>query len=312
MAKGFGTRCFVAALVTLFAASAARAGDPAIEEPNGLQGLELGYLRAGSNGGGSTINGEIGMDGQFHQCPGNDCTTMIGHTRLVSSASTGGKGQLSGFSAFGGGQFALPVGHDFGAQFDGNLGGVAGGEGGGGAGNAILHLFRGDPATGLFGPVIDYTALGDAGYLRAGAEGQYYWRDVTLYGSAGYQWADSGTDVTVGSGVVGCGYVAWYPSDSLMFLAGGGGGAGEFGGFGQVEWQPFQHRDPGATLFVEGMAGGDDSLAAFAGFRYHFGAGNSLEMRHRRELPLRGTLCGMEQFVSPVPDTMNVFLTTRE
>jgi hypothetical protein len=311
MAKGIGA-CLVAALLTLLTAGVARAGDPAIEEPNGLLGLELGYLRTGSNGGGSIINGEIGMDGQFHQCPGNDCSTMIGRTLLVSSTTSGGKGQLSGFSAFGGGQFALPVGHDFGMQLDGNLGGVAGGAGGGGGGDAIIHVFRGDPAVGLFGPMIDYAALGDAGYLRAGAEGQYYWRDVTLYGSAGYQWADSGTNVTIGSGVVGCGYVAWYPNDSLMLLAGGGGGAGEFGGFGQIEWQPFQRRDPGATLFVEGMTGGDDSLAAFAGFRYHFGAGNSLEMRHWHELPLRDTLCGMEQFVAPSPDTMNVFLTKRE
>ncbi|HEX3065669.1 MAG TPA: hypothetical protein VHQ39_09310, partial [Dongiaceae bacterium] len=161
---------------------------------------------------------------------------------------------------------------------------------------------------GLFGPMINYTALGDAGYLRAAAEGQYYWREVTLYGNAGYQWADSGTNLTVNDGVVGCGYVAWYPANSLMLLAGGGGGAGEYGGFGEVEWQPFQHRDPGATLFVEGMAGADESAAAFAGFRYHFGAGNTLEARHRHELPLRNTLCGMEQFVAPGSNIINIFV----
>jgi hypothetical protein len=56
------------------------------------------------------------------------------------------------------------------------------------------------------------------------------------------------------------------------------------------------------------MAGSDDSIAAFAGFRYHFGAGNSLEMRHRHELPLRDTLCGMEQFQAPGPNIINVFV----
>jgi len=298
-------RCLVAALCVVFSAAAARAGDPAIEETNGLLGVKLGYLRTGDGGPGSVINGVFGPGGVFHQCTNNDCgSTSFGRTII----SGGGRGQLSGFSVFGGGQFAMPVGHDFGLQLDGNLGGVAAGAGGAGGGNATLHLFRGDPAVGLIGPMINYTALGDAGYLRAGAEGQYYWRDVTLYGNAGYQWANSGNNVTVGSGIFGCGYVAWYPIDALMLLAGGGGGAGEFGGFGQVEWQPFQHRDPGATLFLEGMAGSDDSIAAFAGFRYHFGAGNSLEMRHRHELPLRDTLCGMEQFQAPGPNIINVFV----
>jgi hypothetical protein len=44
------------------------------------------------------------------------------------------------------------------------------------------------------------------------------------------------------------------------------------------------------------MAGTDSSAAAFAGVQFHFGAGHSLEMRHRHELPLRDTACGTEQF----------------
>ena len=58
-----------------------------------------------------------------------------------------------------------------------------------------------------------------------------------------------------------------------------------------------------------GWPAADDSIAAFAGFRYHFGAGNSLEMRHRHELPLRehalrhGAVRGM-----PGSDIINVFV----
>jgi hypothetical protein len=150
--------------------------------------------------------------------------------------------------------------------------------------------------------------LGDAGYLRAALEGQFYWKDFTFYGNGGYQWANSGENINVDSGVVGCGYVAYYPMESLMLLAGGGGGTGQFGGFGQVEWQAFEKSAPGASFFVEGMAGSDDSQAAFAGFRYHFGAGNPLETRHRHELPLRETLCGFEQFTAPGADTFNIFV----
>ncbi len=306
MSRGIWARCLVAAIGTFLSAAQARAGDPAIAETNGLFGIELGYLQTGRDGGGQVINGMIGLDGQFHQCPGNDCSSP--NTRFVSSTTAGGAGQRSGFAGFGGGEFAMPLGHDFGAQLDGELGGFQGG----GGGDATLHLFRGDPATGLFGPLINYTALADAGYLRAAAEVQFYWKDFTFYGNGGYQWADSGVNLNVDSGIVGCGYVAFYPMDSLMLLAGGGGGAGEFGGFGQIEWQPFEHRDPGATLFVEAIAGNDESAAAFAGFRYHFGAGNSLEMRHRHELPLRNTLCGFEQFRAAGPTTLNTFIIKRE
>jgi hypothetical protein len=114
--------------------------------------------------------------------------------------------------------------------------------------------------------------------------------------------------INVDSGIVGCGYVAYYPMESLMLLAAGGGGAGQFGGFGQVEWQAFEKSAPGASFFVEGMAGTDNSQAAFAGFRYHFGAGNPLEVRHRHELPLRDTLCGFEQFTAPGADTFKIFV----
>ncbi len=306
MLRGVWVRCLLAAFLVAALAPAVRAGDPAVQEPNGLLGVKLGYQQTGSNdNGGSVVNGVFGPGGIFHQCTNNDCgSTSFGRTII-----SGGKGQLSGFAGYGNGQFAMPIGHDFGLQADGDLGGVGGGHGtSAGGGSATLHLFRGDPATGLIGPMIDYTALGDAGYFRAAAEGQYYWRDVTLYGNVGYQWADSGTNLQVNDGMVGCGYVAYYPIDSLMLLAGGGGGAGEFGGFAQVEWQPLQKRYPGATLFAEGMAGTDDSIAAFLGIRYHFGAGNSLEMRHRHELPLRDTACGFEQFTAPGPDIINVFV----
>ncbi len=300
MLRGVWRRCLLAALFSAFALAPARAGDPAIQETNGLLGAKFGYLRSAKGPDGTVLNGVIDSNGVFRQCQNNDCET-ISFGRTVFS---GGQGQKAGFAAFGGGQFAMPVGHDFGLQADGELGGFVGG----GGGNAALHFFRGDPAVGLVGALVDYRALGDAGYFRAAAEGQFYWKDVTLYGNAGYQWARSGTDLTAGDGVVGCGYAAWYPVDSVMLLAGGGGGAGEFGGFGQVEWQAFQQRVPGFSLFAEGMAGSDDSIAAFGGIRFHFGAGNSLEMRHRHELPLRDTLCGMEQFAAPAPDIFNIFV----
>ena len=299
MLRGVWGRCLLAALLSAIALASAQAGDPAIQETNGLFGAKFGYLRSAKGSDGSVLNGVIGPNDQFIQCTNNDCDGISFGRTIIS----GGQGQKSGFAAFGGGQFAMPLGHDFGLQADGELGGFTGG----GGGDATLHAFRGDPAVGLIGPMINYTALGDAGYFRAAAEGQFYWKDVTLYGNAGYQWAQSGIDLTVNDGFVGCGYVAWYPMDSLMLLAGGGGGAGQFGGFGQVEWQALQNRMPGLSLFAEGMAGSDESVAAFGGVRFHFGAGNSLEMRHRHELPLRDTLCGMEQFAAPGPDIINIY-----
>jgi hypothetical protein len=298
MLRGIGARCLMATAVMLLGVVQARAGGPAIQEPNGLFGIKLGYAQVGRSGGGQVLNG-VFNGGQFIECLNNDCgSTSFGRTIIM-----GGKGQVSGFSAYGGTQAALPLGHDFGLQFDGELGGLQGA----GGGDATLHLFRGDPAVGLVGPLINYLALGDAGYLRAALEGQFYWKDATFYGNAGYQWANNGNDINVGSGIAGCGYVAYYPVESLMLLAGGGGGPGEAAGYGQVEWQAFRHGAPGVSFFAEGMVGTDDSAAAFAGLRYHFGAGNSLEMRHRHELPLRDTLCGMEQFTAPGSTTLNIF-----
>ncbi len=298
MIKGIGAGCLAAAIITLSFTLPARAGDPAIEDPNGLFSVKLGYQRAGT-GGDQVFNG-IGTPGiDFHECRNNDCgDTAFSHTEIF-----GKPGGSSGFAGYGGTQAALPLGHDFGAQFDGELGGfdAAGG------GDATLHLFRADPAIGLVGPMVSYRALGDAGYLRAGGEAQYYWGNFTIYGNAAYQWADSGSTLTVDSGLVGCGYLAYYPIDSLMLLAGGGGGAGEGAGFGQIEWQPFQQHTPGLSLFVEGMAGTDSSAAAFAGVQFHFGAGHSLEMRHRHELPLRNTACGVEQFNLVGANIFNIF-----
>ena len=298
MSRGIWLGCLLAAVAALCFSSEAYAGDPAITETNGLFGVKLGYAQVGQNGGGQVLNG-VFVNGQFIQCRNNDCSPI----KFGETITTGAAGQLSGFSAFGGGQAATPLGHDFGLQVDGELGGIERG----GGGEATIHAFRGDPAIGLIGPLVDYQALGDAGYLRAALEGQFYWKDFTFHGNAGYQWASSGMDITVDSGFVGCGYGAYYPTESLMLLAGGGGGTGQFGGFAQVEWQAFRNTTPGLSLFAEGMAGTDESAAAFAGVRYHFGAGNSLEMRHRHELPLRDTLCGFEQFRAPGATTINIF-----
>ncbi len=298
MSRGIGAGCLAAA-VLLFANDGARAGDPAIREPNGLFMVKLGYERAGAGDGNRVFNGTGSID-DFRQCRNNDCE---GHSLVDSIVVGDPNGAPSGFAGLGGGQFALPVGHSFGLQTDGELGGFHGA----GAGDATLHAFWAGPAIGLAGPVVNCTALSDAGYLRAGGEGQFYWNDVTFYGSAGYQWADSGDKLLVDSGPFGCGYVAWYPFQSLMLLAGGGTAAGEGAGFGQAEWRAFEQRAPGFSFVAEGFAGSDDSAGAFAGMRYHFGTGNSLEMRHRHELPLRQTSCGMEQFSAPGADIFNVY-----
>lgn len=299
MSRGIGAGCLAAAIL-LFVAVEARAGDPAIQEPNGLFMIELGYQKAGTGNADRVFNG-VGEPGNgFHQCTNNSCGgAPLGETIIFGDPNGG----PSGFAGYGGGQFAMPVGHSFGLQADGELGGLSGA----GVGSATLHGFWADPATGLVGPMINYTAMADAGYLRAGAEGQFYWNDFTFYGNAGYQWADNGDKLLVGSGVFGCGYAAWYPTQSLMLLVGGGAAAGEGIGFGQVEWQAFERRAPGLSFFAEGFAGSDDSAGAFAGMRYHFGAGNTLEMRHRHELPLRQTACGMEQFTSPGADIFNIY-----
>jgi hypothetical protein len=177
MFRGIGAGCLLAAIATLYSTAPARAGDPAIAETNGLFSIELGYQRAGQSGEDNVFNG-VGVPGDnFHECLNNDCSGLP----LAETIILGSKAGKSGFAGYGGGQIAMPLGHDFGLQADGELGGFKGA----GGGDFTVHVFRGDPAVGLVGPMVNYRALGDAGYFRAAAEGQFYWRDFTFYGNGG-------------------------------------------------------------------------------------------------------------------------------
>ena len=92
MLAKFWRRCLLAALLSTLLAGAAKAGDPAIEDPNGLFSLKLGYQRAGAGGGDQVING-VGTPGiDFHQCLNNNC----GGAPLAESVVFGRQGIPSG------------------------------------------------------------------------------------------------------------------------------------------------------------------------------------------------------------------------
>ena len=95
------------------------------------------------------------------------------------------------------GSFSFPLGHQFGAQFDGSANSFDGRF----LGNVGGHLFWRNPAQGLVGISSDYThwdsQVGGVNVARLAAEGEYYLGRWTLSGIAGIETGNTA------SGVVG-------------------------------------------------------------------------------------------------------------
>ena len=196
------------------------------------------------------------------------------------------------------GSLTMPIGHDFGLQFDGMVGSGKGaafyGVGG--------HLFWRDPAKGLFGFYGSYVnwetsgdqslgTLGGANVGKAGVEGQAYLGRFSLEGAAAYQFGSY-------TGFSGKAVLGYYPTDDLRLDGGvryleGPGAIGTVG----VEWQP--HKAGGFTLFGTGSFGANSYTQVLGGARFYFGGGaKSLIQRQREddpENPLPGDLYDSDQ-----------------
>ena len=196
----------------------------------------------------------------------------------------GGAAGTKGVSAGAGlaaGSVTVPVGSSFGLQLDGVAGTYYGGLAAGGGG----HLFYRDPTRFLIGPTAGITSLVDATLGQSGLEGELYLGKFTLAATGGYQWAVASPNLVPKSGGYGQAEIRFYPIDNLMLTAGVADYAGTWLGVGGVEYQPGFEAMPGASLFVSGFGGGDNSYKITAGIRFHFGAPKTLIKRHREDDP---------------------------
>ena len=199
-----------------------------------------------------------------------------------------GDGNIGGMS----GALTLPLGTQFGMQFDGTFG-SADDEGFYGI---AAHLFWRDPARGLLGVYAsrlswDASSTQDALDLdggfrnidgaevnKLGVEAEAYLDRISLEGLAAYQ---SGTD----NGFAGKATVAFYALDNLRFDVSVGhlAGRGVLGSAG-AEWQL-----PGAnrlSLFADASVDDDSNWQALGGAKFYFGdPEKSLIRRHREDDP---------------------------
>jgi len=190
-------------------------------------------------------------------------------------------GILSEGETYGGaGSVALPILEGIGLQVDG-LAGSLDGEFTYGLG---AHLFWRAPSTGLFGLVFSYMDASDLyDVWRIGAETEWYFDDLTLGGTLGYQDVDvSGLEGAFFAGVE----ASYYVDDDVKLTLGVTGlgyddnedyqfGAGVEFGLGH-----------GISIFGDGKIGTESDEAIMGGIRISlWGEGDTLKRRDRYDDP---------------------------
>ena len=198
---------------------------------------------------------------------------MLPATALAEPAVSGpnGKisiegGSISDNGAFLGlGSYTIPLGTNYGMQFDGALGSISSHFLGGGG----VHLFTRDPSKYLLGVYGSYHTWNDINIWRTAGEAELYRDRFSLSGLAGVE-GINGTAAD-NSHFFGLFDFAYYPMDDLKLSAGfdyvnetGMGTAG-------VEYL-MHHGTTPISLFAKGRFGASDYQSITAGVRVHFGA----------------------------------------
>ena len=209
------------------------------------------------------------------------------------------------------GSFSIPLGGQYGAQFDGALGGFDSRFFGSVAG----HLFWRDPTRALLGVYVNHThwdVSGGVGVTQVAAEGEYYWNRWTLQGVAGVEFGDSATQVSTVTTIVPAGVnnglittttfvdtfdvrtrffdkinLAYYINDEWKAFIGhrylGGKHALALG----TEYAFPLGRGVLASGFIEGRVGEGDFHGVWGGMKFYFGHKDKpLIARHRQDDPL--------------------------
>ncbi|WP_395746124.1 hypothetical protein [Prosthecobacter sp.] len=183
-----------------------------------------------------------------------------------------------------GGTISLPVGHRFGAQFDGlyqhgfstNIYGLG------------SHFFARDPSKGLLGLAVSGVMSQKFDDFIFGVEGEYYLKQVTLGAVVGYDNYNSRVPTTFPglathqNFVAARVYAAIYPMDNLMISLEYQSRFNHNFYLANVEWQtPIN----GVALFASGGVGEHAFAQLLGGVRVYFGGSKPLKDRHRKDDP---------------------------
>ena len=162
------------------------------------------------------------------------------------------------------GSLSAPIGHSFGVQADGMLADYSANDTWGVGG----HAFWRDPDTALLGIVGSVADVTTTKIDRYGVEGEYYFDQFTVAGTAGFQTGDS---LHTGWGRLDLRY---YPIDNLVLEVGASGISQERIGHVGAEWQPPFGSSTGVSLVADAAKGTSDYDHVMVGIRVYFGGGD--------------------------------------
>ena len=182
------------------------------------------------------------------------------------------------------GSISVPLGHRFGAQFDGlyqhgfatNIYGVG------------THFFARDPGKGLIGLAFSGMTSQKFTDLIVGVESEYYFKQVTLGAVAGWDNYDSHVATTFPglvnhqNFVAARVYAAVYPMDDLMVRMEYQSRFNHNFYVAHVEWQT---PASGVAIFADGGVGEHGYAHLLGGVRVYFGGSKPLKDRHRKDDP---------------------------
>jgi len=183
-----------------------------------------------------------------------------------------------------GGTISVPLGHRFGAQFDGiyqhgfstNIYGLG------------THFFARDPSKGLIGLAFSGTISQKFTDVIVGVESEYYFKKVTLGAVAGWDNYDSHVATTFPglathqNFVAARVYAAIYPMDDLMVRIEYQSRFNHNFYMAHVEWQTPVN---GVAVFADGGVGENGYAHLMGGVRVYFGGSKPLKDRHRKDDP---------------------------
>lgn len=176
------------------------------------------------------------------------------------------------------GAFTAPLGESFGVVIEAG----GGAQDGNGYAGAAGHVFMRDPESfmlGVFGGYSEGTAF-DVDATRIGGEFEFYLNQITLSGSAGYQFSQ-----VLGDKGFGSFDIKWYVTRNFAISGGAFGDEDRTFGRGRLEWQPGFAALPGLAFNINGVWGEDDYQSIMGGLTYYFGTPVDLVDRHRRQDP---------------------------
>jgi hypothetical protein len=224
----------------------------------------------------------------------------------VNGKFDGFAGSVAGKSVSGvNGIVSLPLGGQYGAQFDGTIGSLDGNTFAAGAG----HLFWRDPSRALLGLYVSETywdRYGGINVAHVAGEGEYYWGRFTLQGIAGVEFGNSAsTNIsTISTGPVFTTTTTFvdayhvktrfFDEINLKYYFGddlsGYVGHRYLGGLNALALgaeiaRPLGHGTL-ASAFVEGRVGENNASGVWGGLKLYFGPTDKpLIARHRTEDP---------------------------